>query len=198
MPGMIVVFEGLPGCGKSSIAREVAKKIQNCVVMPEVSELAAAKGFEVADRASIGTETWFLTQYYTRGTGEEAQGGGQDRHRGQELREQPRIRLRQLRRQQQSEHIHALPQLHREQGGGHARSIRYNAGDWRTVRYGDDLKERGMIEDCDSDNHMGGQQRRDGGEPRAAEEAGETDFRVRVLNKGRQGEVRRTRPHENL
>ena len=33
---------------------------------------------------------------------------------------------------------------------GHARSIRYNAGDWRTVRYGDDLKERGMIEDCDS------------------------------------------------
>ena len=68
MPGMIVVFEGLPGCGKSSIAREVAKKIQNCVVMPEVSELAAAKGFEVADRASIGTETWFLTQYYTRGT----------------------------------------------------------------------------------------------------------------------------------
>ena len=68
MPGMIVVFEGLPGCGKSSIAREVAKKIQNYVVMPEVSELAAAKGFEVADRASIGTETWFLTQYYTRGT----------------------------------------------------------------------------------------------------------------------------------
>jgi hypothetical protein len=35
---------------------------------------------------------------------------------------------------------------------GHARSISYNAGDWRTVRYGDDLKERerGMIEDCDS------------------------------------------------
>ena len=35
---------------------------------------------------------------------------------------------------------------------GHARSIRYNAGDWRTVQYGDDLKERerGMIEDCDS------------------------------------------------
>jgi hypothetical protein len=35
---------------------------------------------------------------------------------------------------------------------GHARSIRYNAGGWRTVRYGDDLKERerGMIEDCDS------------------------------------------------
>jgi len=68
---------------------------------------------------------------------------------------------------------------------GHARSIRYNAGDWRTVQYGDDLKERGMIEECDSDNYMGGQQRRDSGEPRAAEEAGETDFRVRVLNKGR-------------
>lgn len=68
MPGMIVVFEGLPGCGKSSIAREVVKKVQNCVIMPEVSELAASKGFEVADRASIGTETWFLTQYYTRGT----------------------------------------------------------------------------------------------------------------------------------
>ena len=35
---------------------------------------------------------------------------------------------------------------------GHARSIRYNAGDWRTFQYGDDLKERekGMIEDCDS------------------------------------------------
>ena len=35
---------------------------------------------------------------------------------------------------------------------GHARSIRYNAGDWMTVKYGDDLKERerGMIEDCDS------------------------------------------------
>jgi len=28
------------------------------------------------------------------------------------------------------------------------------------------------------DNHMGGQQRRDSGEPGAAEEAGETDFRV--------------------
>ncbi|MCW4035912.1 MAG: hypothetical protein NWE75_01845 [Candidatus Bathyarchaeota archaeon] len=68
MPGMIVVFEGLPGCGKSSIAREVVMKVQNCVIMPEVSELAASKGFEVADRASIGTETWFLTQYYTRGT----------------------------------------------------------------------------------------------------------------------------------
>jgi hypothetical protein len=35
---------------------------------------------------------------------------------------------------------------------GHARSIRYNAGDWKTVQYGDDLKERerAMIEDCDS------------------------------------------------
>ncbi len=35
---------------------------------------------------------------------------------------------------------------------GHARSMRYNAGGWRTVKYGDDLKERerGMIEDCDS------------------------------------------------
>lgn len=65
---MIVVFEGLPGCGKSSIAREAVKKLENCVIMPEVSELAASKGFEVADRASIGTETWFLTQYYTRGT----------------------------------------------------------------------------------------------------------------------------------
>ncbi len=68
MPGMIVAFEGLPGCGKSSVAREVAKEIQDCVIMPEVSELAASRGFEVADRASIGTETWFLTQYYTRGT----------------------------------------------------------------------------------------------------------------------------------
>jgi len=48
------------------------------------------------------------------------------------------------------------------------------------------------------DDNMGGQQRRDSGEPRAAEEAGETDFHVRVLNKGRQREVRRTRPHENL
>jgi hypothetical protein len=35
---------------------------------------------------------------------------------------------------------------------GHARSMRYNAGGWRTVRYGDDLKtrERGMIDDSDS------------------------------------------------
>ncbi len=68
MTGMIVAFEGLPGCGKSSVARKVAKEIQDCVIMPEVSELAASRGFEVADRASIGTETWFLTQYYTRGT----------------------------------------------------------------------------------------------------------------------------------
>jgi len=65
---MIVAFEGLPGCGKSSVAREVGKETQDCVIMPEVSELAASRGFEVADRASIGTETWFLTQYYTRGT----------------------------------------------------------------------------------------------------------------------------------
>jgi hypothetical protein len=35
---------------------------------------------------------------------------------------------------------------------GHARSMRYNAGGWRTVKYGDDLKsrERGMIDDSDS------------------------------------------------
>lgn len=35
---------------------------------------------------------------------------------------------------------------------GHARSIRYNAGGWKTVKYGDDLKERErrMIENCDS------------------------------------------------
>jgi thymidylate kinase len=68
MTGTIVVFEGLPGCGKSTIAREVEKRLDNVMVMPEVSEMAASKGFEVADRASIGTETWFLTQYYTRGT----------------------------------------------------------------------------------------------------------------------------------
>lgn len=67
MPGIIVVFEGLPGCGKSSIAQEVAQRMKNVVVMPEIAELAAVRGFEVADRASIGTETWFLTQYYTRG-----------------------------------------------------------------------------------------------------------------------------------
>jgi hypothetical protein len=41
---------------------------------------------------------------------------------------------------------------YRDVNVGHARSIRYNAGDWRTVQYGDDLKERErrMIEDCDS------------------------------------------------
>lgn len=35
---------------------------------------------------------------------------------------------------------------------GHAKSIRYNAGNWKTVQYGNDLKERErrMIEDCDS------------------------------------------------
>lgn len=35
---------------------------------------------------------------------------------------------------------------------GHAKSMRYNVGNWRTVQYGIDLKERekGMIEDCDS------------------------------------------------
>ncbi len=35
---------------------------------------------------------------------------------------------------------------------GHAKSMRYNAGNWKTVRYGVDLKERErrMIEDCDS------------------------------------------------
>ena len=35
---------------------------------------------------------------------------------------------------------------------GHARSMRYNAGGWRTVKYGDDLKsrERGMIDASDS------------------------------------------------
>jgi hypothetical protein len=35
---------------------------------------------------------------------------------------------------------------------GHAKSMRYNAGGWKTVQYGTDLKarERGMIEDCDS------------------------------------------------
>jgi hypothetical protein len=35
---------------------------------------------------------------------------------------------------------------------GHARSIRYNAGDWPTRKYGDNLKERekNMIKDCDS------------------------------------------------
>jgi len=66
MPGVIVAFEGLPGCGKSSIAKEIAGEFEGCVIIPEVSETAASKGFEVADRASIGTEAWFLTQYYTR------------------------------------------------------------------------------------------------------------------------------------
>jgi hypothetical protein len=35
---------------------------------------------------------------------------------------------------------------------GHAKSMRYNAGGWRTFRYGDDVKtrERGMIDDSDS------------------------------------------------
>jgi len=34
---------------------------------------------------------------------------------------------------------------------GHAKKIRYNAGNWKDVRYGSDLKEREsrMIEDCD-------------------------------------------------
>ncbi len=66
MPGVLVAVEGLPGCGKSSIAKEVAGEFEDCVIIPEVSETAASKGFEVADRASIGTEAWFLTQYYTR------------------------------------------------------------------------------------------------------------------------------------
>jgi len=35
---------------------------------------------------------------------------------------------------------------------GHAKSIRYNAGGWKIMRYGDDVHERetNMIEDCDS------------------------------------------------
>jgi len=35
---------------------------------------------------------------------------------------------------------------------GHAIRLRYNAGNWKTVQYGKDLKERErkMIEDCDS------------------------------------------------
>ena len=35
---------------------------------------------------------------------------------------------------------------------GHARSIRYNVGDWPDVKYGDSLKERelNMIKDCSS------------------------------------------------
>lgn len=35
---------------------------------------------------------------------------------------------------------------------GHARSIRYNAGNWKTKKYGDNVTERekGMIAECDS------------------------------------------------
>ncbi|MFX1565133.1 MAG: hypothetical protein ACFFCH_04000 [Promethearchaeota archaeon] len=35
---------------------------------------------------------------------------------------------------------------------GHARSLRYNAGNWPDIKYGDDLRERekNMIEDCDT------------------------------------------------
>jgi hypothetical protein len=35
---------------------------------------------------------------------------------------------------------------------GHAKSMRYNAGNWKTIKYGEDLKdrERRMIKDCDS------------------------------------------------
>ncbi len=35
---------------------------------------------------------------------------------------------------------------------GHARSLRYNAGDWPDIKYGDNLveRERNMIEACDS------------------------------------------------
>lgn len=35
---------------------------------------------------------------------------------------------------------------------GHAKSIRYNAGNWKTVHYGNSVteRERNMIEDCDS------------------------------------------------
>lgn len=35
---------------------------------------------------------------------------------------------------------------------GHAKNMRYNSGNWKTMQYGIDLKERerGMIEDCDS------------------------------------------------
>jgi hypothetical protein len=35
---------------------------------------------------------------------------------------------------------------------GHAKSMRYNAGNWKTIQYGMDLKERErrMIENCDS------------------------------------------------
>lgn len=67
MAGKIIAFVGLPGSGKTSIAKDIVARLENGILMPEVAETAAAKGFEVADRASIGTETWFLTQYYTRG-----------------------------------------------------------------------------------------------------------------------------------
>ena len=35
---------------------------------------------------------------------------------------------------------------------GHARSLRYNAGDWPDIKYGDDLRERerNMVKACDS------------------------------------------------
>ncbi len=66
MAGLIVAFEGLPGCGKSSIAGMVAERLEGCIVQPEVSESAAQRGLQVADRTSIGTEAWFLTQYYNR------------------------------------------------------------------------------------------------------------------------------------
>ena len=35
---------------------------------------------------------------------------------------------------------------------GHARSLRYNAGNWSDIKYGDNLRERerNMIEDCDA------------------------------------------------
>ena len=65
--GKIIAFIGLPGSGKSSIAKDFCDRLENAVLVPEIAEIAASKGFEVADRASIGTETWFLTQYYTRG-----------------------------------------------------------------------------------------------------------------------------------
>ncbi len=65
--GKIIAFIGLPGSGKSSLAKEFVDRLENAILVPEIAETAASKGFEVADRASIGTETWFLTQYYTRG-----------------------------------------------------------------------------------------------------------------------------------
>lgn len=67
MLGKIIAFIGLPGSGKSSIAKEIVNRLENAFLLPEIAEIAATKGFEVAERASIGTETWFLTQYYTRG-----------------------------------------------------------------------------------------------------------------------------------